>query len=277
MRRATREDAPAGRPLVPHAPDAMRHVAARRLGAAQLEPDARLVVAAHDPPTVRHLVHEHEPEPTRLERVEAVLALDRDPAGAPGVAHLDVRALAPAPRAQPDALVVAQPGVTHAVGHELRDEQEERRLTVAGDEPVARHGAARLARRRRRGGDCQIQLGIGDHACTNLVPRPFRGANASRYSTFASALSVGPGWRRGTSTRRLNSATSTPSWLSTRVCTLTVPRSGLDCDSRFSSTSDSTNSVSPWKTGAGCLSSSVARLAIAFPDTSETLIPRASE
>jgi hypothetical protein len=95
--------------------------------------------------------------------------------------------------------------------------------------------------------------------------------------TLASALSVGPGWRRGTSTSRLNSATSTPSWLSTRVCTFTVPRSGFDCDSRFSSTSDSQNSVSPWKTGAGCLSSSVARLAIALPLTSETLMPRASE
>jgi hypothetical protein len=35
--------------------------------------------------------------------------------------------------------------------------------------------------------------------------------------------------------------------------------------------------VSPWKTGAGCLSSSVARLAIALPLTSDTLIPRASE
>ena len=58
-----------------------------------------------------------------------------------------------------------------------------------------------------------------------------------------------PGSRRGTSTRRLNSATSTPSWLRTRVCTLTVPRSGLDFDSRTSSTSVSQNSVSPWKTG----------------------------
>src|SRR5262249_775328 len=82
---------------------------------------------------------------------------------------------------------------------------------------------------------------------------------------------------RGTSTRRLNSATSTPSWLSTRVWTLTIPRSGLDLDSRTSSTSVSANSVSPWKTGAGWLRSSVARLAIALPETSETLIPRASE
>src|SRR5271170_4010769 len=83
------------------------------------------------------------------------------------------------------------------------------------------------------------------------------------YSTFASADRLAPteplDSLRGTSTRRLNSATSTPSWLSTRVCTLTVPRSGFDCDSRFSSTSDSQNRVSPWNTGAGCLSSSVAR------------------
>ena len=75
----------------------------------------------------------------------------------------------------------------------------------------------------------------------------------------------------------MNSATSTPSWLSTRVCTFTVPRSGFDCDSFFSSTSDSQNSVSPWKTGAGCLSSSVARLAIALPLTSLTDMPSASE
>src|SRR5919109_2235908 len=95
------------------------------------------------------------------------------------------------------------------------------------------------------------------------------------YSTLPSAVSAGPGWRFGTRTTRLNSATRTPSWLCTRVWTLTVPRSGLDWDSRFSSTSDSTKSVSPWKTGAGCLSSSVARLAIALPETSETLIPSA--
>ena len=74
----------------------------------------------------------------------------------------------------------------------------------------------------------------------------------------------------GTSTRRLNSATSVPSCLYTRVWTFTVPRSGFERDSFFSSTSDSTNSVSPWKTGAGWLSSSVARLAIALPLTSET-------
>ena len=59
--------------------------------------------------------------------------------------------------------------------------------------------------------------------------------------------------------------------------TLTTPRSGLDCDSFFSSTSVSTNSVSPWKTGSGCESSSVARFAIALPETSLTLMPSASE
>src|SRR5450755_3950937 len=102
--------------------------------------------------------------------------------------------------------------------------------------------------------------------------------HASGYSTFDSALCSGtPGFLRGTRTRRLNSATSSPSWFSTRVCTLTVPRSGLDCDSLTSSTSDSQYSVSPWNTGAGCLSSSVARLAIALPLTSLTDMPRASE
>src|SRR5947209_14813260 len=101
------------------------------------------------------------------------------------------------------------------------------------------------------------------------------------YSTFDSARwappEPSPGSLRGTSTTRLNSATRTPSWLRTRVWTLTVPRSGFDRDGVTSSTSDSTNSVSPWNTGAGCFSSSVARLAIAFPLTSETLIPSASE
>ena len=82
---------------------------------------------------------------------------------------------------------------------------------------------------------------------------------------------------RGTSTARLNSATSVPSCLKTRVCTFTTPRSGFDCDGRTSSTSDSANSVSPWKTGAGCDSSSVARFAIALPDTSATDMPSASE
>ena len=75
----------------------------------------------------------------------------------------------------------------------------------------------------------------------------------------------------------MNSATSTPSWLSTRVWTFTVPRSGLERDSRTSSTSVSANSVSPWNTGAGWLSSSVERLAIALPEMSDTLIPSASE
>jgi hypothetical protein len=56
-----------------------------------------------------------------------------------------------------------------------------------------------------------------------------------------------------------------------------MPRSGFDCDGRTSSTSDSQKSVSPWNTGAGWLSSSVARLAIALPETSPTDIPSASE
>src|SRR4051812_7909495 len=96
------------------------------------------------------------------------------------------------------------------------------------------------------------------------------------YSTSPSA-GVAPASRLGTRTSRLNSATRTPSWLRTRVWTRTVPRSGLERDSLTSRTSDSQNSVSPWKTGAGCLSSSVARLAIALPETSETLMPSARE
>ena len=98
--------------------------------------------------------------------------------------------------------------------------------------------------------------------------RPRLRKRLSRYS---------PGSRRGTSTRRLNSATRTPSWLSTRVWTLTTPRSSFDFEGLTSSTSVSQKSVSPWKTGLGWLSSSVARLAIALPETSETDMPRASE
>jgi hypothetical protein len=52
---------------------------------------------------------------------------------------------------------------------------------------------------------------------------------------------------------------------------------GLERDSCSPAPRTRTNSVSPWNTGAGCLSSSVARLAIALPETSETLMPSASE
>src|SRR5919106_622157 len=83
-----------------------------------------------------------------------------------------------------------------------------------------------------------------------------------------------PGFLRGTSTARLNSATSVPSWLYARVCTRTTPRSGFDSEGRTSRTSDSTKRVSPWKTGLGCMSSSVARLAIALPETSLTVMPK---
>src|SRR3954447_15265096 len=82
--------------------------------------------------------------------------------------------------------------------------------------------------------------------------------------------------RLGTSTRRLNSATSVPSWFRTRVWTSTVPLSGLLREGFFSSTSVSAKRVSPWKTGAGWLSSWVARLAIALPEMSDTLMPSAS-
>ena len=59
--------------------------------------------------------------------------------------------------------------------------------------------------------------------------------------------------------------------------TLTTPRSGFELEGLTSSTSDSAKSVSPWNTGFGWLSSSVARLAIALPETSETVIPKTSE
>ena len=56
-----------------------------------------------------------------------------------------------------------------------------------------------------------------------------------------------------------------------------MPRSGFDSEGRTSSTSDSANRVSPWKTGAGWLRSSVARLAMALPETSSTVMPKTRE
>src|SRR3954451_10472720 len=105
-----------------------------------------------------------------------------------------------------------------------------------------------------------------------------RRAPPTRYSTLSAAGSGdSPGFFFGTRTRRLNSATRTPSWLRTRVWTLTMPRSGFDFEGLTSRTSVSQKRVSPWKTGFGWLSSSVARLAIALPETSETDMPSASE
>ena len=108
-------------------------------------------------------------------------------------------------------------------------------------------------------------------------PPPTPATRPTSYSTSPSAFGASPGFLRGTRTRRLNSATRTPSWLRTRVWTLTTPRSGFDFEGLTSSTSVSQKSVSPWKTGLGWLSSSVARLAIALPETSETDMPSASE
>src|SRR4051812_19718728 len=82
--------------LLSHRSDDTRHsppATALRSGAGELEPDARLVLVARDAPPVRHLVDEHQAEPAGVERVR-LLALGRDPAGAAGVADLDVRALA---------------------------------------------------------------------------------------------------------------------------------------------------------------------------------------
>ena len=67
------------------------------------------------------------------------------------------------------------------------------------------------------------------------IAHGFRSAPASgamhivQYRTYSTSPSAGvaPASRLGTSTSRLNSATSTPSWFSTRVWTRTVPRSVL--------------------------------------------------
>src|SRR3954463_6625270 len=93
----------------------------------------------------------------------------------------------------------------------LQDEQVGQRL-VLGCRPVA---PVHLRGLRERGHllDPFEQLrvgGQGGRRGRHGKERPPRGGPA-RYLSG----------RRGTSTSRLNSATSTPSWLSTRVCTLT--------------------------------------------------------
>ena len=50
------------------------------------------------------------------------------------------------------------------------------------------------------------------------------------------AYAVASGGRLGTSTRRRNSQTVSSRWFQPMVSTVTMPRSGLLCDSRFSST-----------------------------------------
>ena len=93
-------------------------------------------------------------------------------------------------------------------------------------------GATALRRHVRRHARRGRATTAGDRSTPRVKPtaRGLRSARLRRYSTSPSA-GVAPASRRGTSTRRLNSATRMPSWLSTRVWTLTVPRSGLERDS----------------------------------------------
>src|SRR3954469_3482329 len=132
-----------------------------RRGAGELEPDAGLVRAAVHAPAIGHLVHEHEAEPAGLERVGVLVALLRHLARAPRVADLDVRADLAGAGAQADLLVGVHPGVTHAVGHQLGHEQQERRLLLGSHEPAARHGVPRLARRGAIRGDGELDLRSG--------------------------------------------------------------------------------------------------------------------
>src|ERR671933_411823 len=126
-------------------------------GTGELEPDAGLVLVAADAPAVGHLVDEEEPEPTRLEDVRLRLPLLRDLARAPGVADLDVGALLLVhARAKLDLLAGVHPGVADAVGDELGDEQQQRRLALGVHEAATRHGMARLARRRAICGDGEL-------------------------------------------------------------------------------------------------------------------------
>src|SRR3954464_1592877 len=113
-------------------------------GAGKLEPDAGLVGLAKATPAIGHLVDEHQAEPARLQHVGVLVALLRHPAGAPGVADLDVRARVGGARTQPDPLGGGRTSATDAVRHELRDEQEKRGLLLGGDEPAARDGMACL-------------------------------------------------------------------------------------------------------------------------------------
>src|ERR687886_132403 len=131
-------------------------------GTGELEPDAGLVVVAAGAPAVGHLVDEEEPEPARLEDVRLRLPLLRHLARAPGVADLHVGALAVDAGAEPDVLVGVHPRVADAVRHELRDEQQQRRLALGVHEAATRHGVARLARRRAICGDGELDLRLGD-------------------------------------------------------------------------------------------------------------------
>src|SRR3954468_17433927 len=132
-----------------------------RRGAGELEPDAGLVRVAVHAPAVGHLVHEHEAETARLERIGVLVALLRHLARAPRVADLDVRAYIAGAGAQADPLFGVHPRVTDAVGHELGHEQQERRLLRGAHEPAARHRMARLARRGPIRGDGQLDLRPG--------------------------------------------------------------------------------------------------------------------
>src|SRR5919199_4905108 len=122
-------------------------------GTGELEPDAGLVLVAADAPAVGHLVDEEQPEPARLEDVGLRLPLLRHLAGPTGVADLDVGGVLLDAGAEPDALVGAHPRVADAVGDELGDEQQERRLALGVHEAATRHGVARPARRPAIRGD----------------------------------------------------------------------------------------------------------------------------
>src|SRR5690242_12830431 len=115
--------------------------------AGELEPDAGLVLVAMNAPPVRHLVDEHEAEAAGLERVRRHRLLLGHGARVPGVADLDIGTRLVRSGADVDLLVLGHPRVPDAVRHELRDEQQERRLLLGGHETAARHRMARLTGR----------------------------------------------------------------------------------------------------------------------------------
>ena len=83
-------------------------------------------------------------------------------------------------------------------------------------------------------------------------------------------IASGPrGGRLGTSTRRRNSHTVSSRWFQPTVSTVTMPRSGLHCDSRLSSTVVSRiDRVAVEGRAFLCCSDSTSRFAIALPETS---------
>ena len=131
-----------------------------------------------------------------------------------------------------------------ALGDETLDDTRLIRCSARG---------ARAPRRRRArastlsfsGGNTEAQHGVAQrivgtgqqrsHAVPSGDPRARRAHVSPRRRGCPRGCSS-PASRFGTITRRLKMQTRSPRWLNARVSTVTIPRSGLLDDSRFSST-----------------------------------------